>query len=61
MTGESTGKAGATTELPLGDLDAEAVEQIDVHLDRALRAEEADRKDFHVRHAYQLLEVYRSS
>lgn len=60
MTGESTGKAGATAQLPLGDLDAEAVEQIDVHLDRALHAEEADRKDFHVRHACQLLEVYRS-
>lgn len=58
MTGQTQGEAG--TEGPsLGGLDAESVERIDVHLERALQADEE--KDFHVRHARQLLEACKNT
>lgn len=61
MTGQSTGRAGATTGLPPGELDAETAERIDVHLERAQDATDTEQKDFHVRHARQLLEVRKSA
>lgn len=57
MTGQSTGRPQGTQDLPLGKLDPDTVDRIDVHLERALHADDADDKDFHVRHARQLLEV----
>jgi len=60
MTSRSTGKAGGTEAYSLGSLDSESVERIDVHLERALRAEDVDEARFHVRHARQLLEACRN-
>ena len=40
-------------------LDPDSIERIDVHLQRALGAADSDEKNFHVRHARQLLEACR--
>jgi len=40
----------------LESLDEETARRIEVYLERALAAEETTEKDFHVRHARQLLE-----
>lgn len=58
MTGQTQGEATAADRPAPARLDAESVERIDVHLQRALAAEGAD-KDFHVRHARQLLEAWK--
>lgn len=59
MTGKATGDTGIASEQPLGSLDEDSVSRIDVHLERAMHATDDDRKDFHVRHARQLLEACR--
>ena len=46
---------------PVGSLDDDSVERIDVHLERALHATDPEEKDFHIRHARQLLEACRQS
>jgi len=58
MTGQTQGEATAARGQSLGSLDTDSVDRIDVHLERALDAEGAE-KDFHVRHARQLLEACR--
>lgn len=58
MTGKTHGQSGSA-EVALGTLDPDSIDRIDVHLQRALGAEDADEKDFHVRHARQLLEACR--
>lgn len=60
MTGHSQGRARQAEGLPLATLDADTVQRIDVHLERALHAEDTEEEDFHVRHARQLLEVCKS-
>ena len=55
MSGKTQGEATAARGQPLESLDADTVDRIDVHLERALGAEGSE-KDFHVRHARQLLE-----
>jgi hypothetical protein len=55
MTGQTQGESGSADGL-LGRLDADSAERIDVHLERAMGAE-GEEKDFHVRHARQLLEA----
>jgi len=59
MTGHTHGTSGTTEGGPLGTLDPDSIERIDVHLERALDTDDTDRKDFHVRHARQLLEACR--
>ncbi|MFB6140899.1 MAG: hypothetical protein ABEJ26_10740 [Halosimplex sp.] len=59
MTGKTRERVEPSDEAPLGTLDADSVERIDVHLKRALAATEDGGKDFHVRHARQLLEALR--
>ncbi|WP_135365774.1 hypothetical protein [Halosimplex halophilum] len=61
MTGHTKGGSGASEGPPLGTLDPDSVERIDVHLERALETDDPDEKDFHVRHARQLLEACRES
>lgn len=56
MTGQTQGETTTPGRPSLGSLDADSVERIDVHLQRALHAEGAE-KDFHVRHARQLLQA----
>lgn len=56
MTGQTQGESGTADGALLGRLDADSVDRIDVHLERAMGAE-GDEKDFHVRHARQLLEA----
>jgi hypothetical protein len=61
MTGHTQGTSGGS-EGPgpgLGTLDPDSVERIDVHLQRALDTDDTEEKDFHVRHARQLLEACR--
>ena len=58
MTGQTQGEATTPGRPSPGPLDADSVERIDVHLQRALHAEGA-KKDFHVRHARQLLEAWK--
>jgi hypothetical protein len=55
MSGQTQGEATTAGRPSLGTLDADTVDRIDVHLERALAAESGE-KDFHVRHARQLLE-----
>jgi hypothetical protein len=55
MSGQTQGETTAAGAGSLGKLDADSVDRIDVHLARALDADGAE-KDFHVRHARQLLE-----
>jgi hypothetical protein len=55
MSGQTQGEATSAGGPSLGELDADTVDRIDVHLERALCADGAE-KDFHVRHARQLLE-----
>jgi len=55
MSGQTQGEATTAGRSSLGTLDADTVDRIDVHLERALGAEGRE-KDFHVRHARQLLE-----
>jgi len=59
MTGHTQGTSGASERSSLGTLDPDSVERIDVHLQRALAVDDSERKDFHVRHARQLLEACR--
>ncbi|WP_436929827.1 hypothetical protein [Halosimplex halobium] len=59
MTGHTKGGSGASEGAPLGTLDTDSIERIDVHLQRALATDDTDEKDFHVRHARQLLEACR--
>ncbi|QPV64826.1 hypothetical protein I7X12_09575 [Halosimplex litoreum] len=59
MTGDTHGTSGATEGPPLGTLDPDSVERIDVHLKRALDTDDTEEKNFHVRHARQLLEACR--
>jgi len=59
MTGQTQGTTGASEGPSLGTLDPDSVERIDVHLKRALDTDDTDEKDFHVRHARQLLEACR--
>ncbi|WP_123535354.1 hypothetical protein [Halosimplex salinum] len=59
MTGQTQEKPGGTDEPSLGTLDHDSIDRIDVHLQRALAAEDGEKKDFHVRHARQLLEACR--
>lgn len=59
MTGHTQGASGTTEGAPLGTLDPDSVERIDVHLERALDTDDTEEKDFHVRHARQLLEACR--
>ncbi|MFB6151516.1 MAG: hypothetical protein ABEJ40_06905 [Haloarculaceae archaeon] len=59
MTGRTTGVGESAIEGVLGSLDADSVQRVDVHLERALDAENEDEKDFHVRQARQLLEAYK--
>ena len=59
MTGQTQGESTTHGRPSSGSLDADSVERIDVHLQRALRAEGGE-KDFHVRHARQLLEAWRN-
>ena len=56
MPGQTQGESKTAKRPALGRLDADSVERIDVHLERALESDGAD-KDFHVRHARQLLEA----
>ncbi len=58
MTGKTHGQSGSG-EVTLGTLDPDSIDRIDVHLQRALGAEDTEEKDFHVRHARQLLEACR--
>jgi hypothetical protein len=55
MSGQTQGEATAERRSSLGKLDADTVDRIDVHLERAMDSEGGE-KDFHVRHARQLLE-----
>lgn len=57
MKGKSQGKARLAEDLPLEPIDADAADRIDVHLKRAVHAEDTDEASFHVRHARQLLEA----
>jgi hypothetical protein len=59
MTGQTTGRVRPPEGMPLEPIDADSVERIDVHLERALAAEDEAEKDFHVRHARQLLAAAR--
>ncbi|WP_436908219.1 hypothetical protein [Halosimplex marinum] len=59
MTGHTQGTSGGSDGPPLGTLDPDSVERIDVHLERALDTDDTAEKDFHVRHARQLLEACR--
>jgi hypothetical protein len=52
-----TGRHGGHTDFSLESLDEPTAESIRIHLDRALAATDGDTKDFHVRHAQQLLEA----
>lgn len=61
MTRHDKGGAEHGEELPLGSLDDDSVDRIDTHLKRAIRADDIDKADFHVRHARQLLEVCREA
>ena len=56
MTGQTQGETKTADRPALATVDADTVERIDVHLERALGSEGGD-KDFHVRHARQLLEA----
>jgi len=55
MSGQTQGEATTVGGSSLESVDADTVDRIDVHLERALGAEGGE-KDFHVRHARQLLE-----
>jgi hypothetical protein len=55
MTGQTTGSVRPSEGMPLEPIDADSAARIDVHLERALAADDAAEKDFHVRHARQLL------
>ena len=57
MTGETTERLREGSTLVLDALDSDSAGRIDRHLRRAEKAEEDDEKDFHVRHARQLLEA----
>jgi hypothetical protein len=57
MPGQTTERPGGSAGLSLGTLDADSADRIDVHLKRALEADDEEEKDFHVRHARQLLEA----
>ena len=59
MTGQTRGTTRDAEGAPLGTLDSDSVERIDVHLQRALAADSTDETNFHVRHARQLLEACR--
>jgi len=59
MTGKTQDAVGKSDEIPLDTLDPDSIERIDDHLQRALDAVETGEKDFHVRHARQLLEACR--
>lgn len=55
MTGQAQGDPGVEVGLAFGCLDPDTTDRIDVHLRRAVAADDDERKDFHVRHARQLL------
>ncbi|MFB6087477.1 MAG: hypothetical protein ABEJ85_03060 [Haloarculaceae archaeon] len=57
MTSQTTGTHGGRTDFSLDSLDADTADCIGRHLDEALAADDADAKDFHVRHAQQLLDA----
>jgi len=57
MPGHTTEQPSGSAGLTLGGLDADSADRIDVHLKRALEADDDEEKDFHVRHARQLLEA----
>jgi hypothetical protein len=59
MISQSTTGGRATTERTVGTIDVETADRLDLRLERALRADDANTKDVHVRHARQLLEVPR--
>jgi adenine C2-methylase RlmN of 23S rRNA A2503 and tRNA A37 len=61
MTGQTTGDSRVVPSQPVGSLDDDSVERIDVHLKRSLHATDPEEKDFHIRHARQLLEACRQS
>jgi hypothetical protein len=50
--------AAKTLQDAAESLDARSADSIDTHLQQALRAEDPKDKDFHVRQARQLLEIY---
>jgi len=56
MAGIDKGSSRVGAGVILESLDEETARRIEVYLERALAAEEATEKDFHVRHARQLLE-----
>jgi hypothetical protein len=55
MTGQTTGERRGRIGFSLDSLDADTAECIGHHLEEALAAADAETKDFHVRHAQQLL------
>jgi|GEM_PF-1505661 len=57
MTGQTTERLGGAAELTVGTLDSDSASRIDAHLKRALDADDESEKDFHVRHARQLIEA----
>lgn len=60
MTGCAHSDRGIESEnVAFGSVDAESARRIDAYLERAVAAENGSEKDFHVRHARQLLEACR--
>jgi len=59
MTGKTQKAAGDPDGFPMDTLNSDSIARIDEHLQRALSASETGEKDFHVRHARQLLEACR--
>ena len=59
MTGKTQEAVWDSDGLPMDTLDPDSIERINVHLRRALGATDSDEKNFHVRHARQLLEACR--
>jgi len=55
MTGKTQNAVAKSDGISMNTLDPDSIERIDEHLQRALEATETGKKDFHVRHAKQLL------